>query len=347
MPSDVKNEILKKLAQAAVKKGVEMSPYIIAEMLYKKIFDHRTFSDPIKRFEDEDFPLLMKEQVKIPSDKNLLTGYFYNYKNYRSDKLVIFAHGYGNGHHRYLEIIDYLASEGFYVFAYDATSFDESEGEGILGFPQGAIDLSHVIKYIKDNRHYKEEDIVLIGHSWGAYSIGTVINDYPHISKVVSFAGFNNGVDLLHEHGYEWAGEKIDDQLPIMRSYEKRKFGKYAEYTVVKGIEISTTKYFFIHSEDDDVVPINIGLRLYEKGNKSNPRTKFKVVKGRGHICYNTVEGNKYFASLKKEYEKYNKEKELSFEDKKHLLNLIVDKEKYLHMLDYDLFKEVIEFIKK
>ena len=113
-------------------------------------------------------------------------------------------------------------------------------------------------------------------------------------------------------------------------------------------IKKSTTEYFFIHSEDDETVPIEIGLKLYQKENKGNPRVKFKKFKDRTHICYNTVEGNEYFDSLKAEYNKYVKEKEdATWEDKKHLLDLIVDKDKYLNMLNYPLMDEAIEFIKK
>ena len=141
MQSDVKKDILKRLAQGAIKKGLEMSPYIFIEMLYGKVFGRRTISEPIKRFEDEDFPLLRKEPAKFKSLDNLLQGYFYHYEKYNSKKIVIFAHGFGNGHHRYLDVINYISKNGFKVFSYDATSFDESEGEGIKGFPQGVVDV--------------------------------------------------------------------------------------------------------------------------------------------------------------------------------------------------------------
>ena len=349
MASDVKKDIFKRLAQAAIKTGVEMSPHIIVEVLYNKIFDHKTVSDPIKRFEYDDFPLLIKEKAQFKSGDNLLTGYFYNYKKYRTNKIVIFAHGYGNGHHRYLDIIDFLAKNGFYVFSYDCTSFDESEGEGIKGFPQGVIDLDNAIKYVKKVKKYDDKDIVLVGHSWGAYSVSAVINKYPKISKVVAMAGFNYAIDLVREHGTQWAGQLIDDQVPVMSDYEKRWFGEYAEYTVIKAIKKSTTKFFFIHSEDDETVPIQIGLKLYKKVFKNNKRLKYKIFKNRTHICYNTKEGNDYFNSLKADYEKHIKvrvDRELTYDEKLSLLNLLVDKKKYLNMLDTSLMKEVVSFIK-
>ena len=347
MASDVKRDIFKRLAQSAIKAGLEASPYIFVEMLYSKIFGRKTISDPIKRFEDDDFPELRKESIKFKSGNNLLQGYLYFYKGFNPNKMVIFAHGFGNGHHRYLEMINYIAKNGFQVFSYDATSFDESEGEGIKGFPQGIIDLASAINYIKENRGYKEEDIILVGHSWGAYSSSAVINQFPHISKVVAFAGFNNSIDLLKEHGNQWAGERINDQVPIMEDYERKHFGKYADYKVIDAVKKSTTKFFFIHSEDDETVPITIGLKLYQKELGKNLRVKYKVFQDRTHICYNTVKGNEYFESLKAQYNKYLKDKDdAPWDDKKHLLDLIVDKDKYLNMLNYPLMDEMIKFIK-
>ncbi|WP_370631506.1 serine aminopeptidase domain-containing protein [Peptoniphilus sp. KCTC 25270] len=51
--------------------------------------------------------------------------------------IIIIAHGFGGGgHNSYLDCINYFAQNGYYVFAYDATGNDESEGEGVRGFPQ-------------------------------------------------------------------------------------------------------------------------------------------------------------------------------------------------------------------
>ena len=134
-----------------------------------------------------------------------------------------------------------------------------------------------------------------------------------------------------------------------MEVYEKRHFGEYAKYTVLNAIKNSTTKFFFIHSEDDETVPIKIGLKLYKKKYKESRRIKYKIFKNRTHICYNTVEGNKYFNALKVEYEKHLKpleDKILTFDEKLHLLNLIIDKKKYLNMLDTSLMKEIVSFIR-
>jgi len=44
---------------------------------------------------------------------------------------------------------DYFARNGYYVFAYDATAMDKSEGEGLGGIPQGVIDLDSAISFVE------------------------------------------------------------------------------------------------------------------------------------------------------------------------------------------------------
>ncbi len=49
-----------------------------------------------------------------------------------------------------MDAADYFAKNGNYVFAYDTTAMDKSEGEGLGGVPQGVTDLDHAISYGKD-----------------------------------------------------------------------------------------------------------------------------------------------------------------------------------------------------
>ena len=62
------------------------------------------------------------------------------------------AHGLGGGgHNSYMDCANYFARHGYYVFAYDATGNDESEGEGVGGLPQGVIDLDYAISFVEQS----------------------------------------------------------------------------------------------------------------------------------------------------------------------------------------------------
>ena len=82
--------------------------------------------------------------------------------------MYVIAHGFGGGgHNSYMDVANYFASNGYYVFAYDVTGCDKSEGEGVGGVPQGVIDLDHAISFVEDNNEIPELPIMLFGHSWG------------------------------------------------------------------------------------------------------------------------------------------------------------------------------------
>ena len=335
-----------KIKDALLGEVKKSGPHIMTEVLFQKVFNHHTNSDPISTFSNEDFPLLKAEKAYFKSGKNTLTGYFYSYNNVDKSKITVFAHGYGNGHHRYLDLINYLAKNGIFVFSYDATSFDESEGDGIRGFPQGPIDLSNAIKFVKE-QGYKEEDISLVGHSWGAYSSGAIPIEYPNISKVVMISGFNKSLDLIRANGSQWGGEKFMASFQYVEQYEEKYYPEYCKYTVIDAFNNSKADYLFIHSDDDQTVPISSGLDFFEKEIGHEPRTSYIRLQGMGHgTSYDSKKGKAYYDDLKYRYKEYLKDKEYTREEREHLFNLIVDKDKWTDMLNYALMDSIINFIR-
>lgn len=346
MSSDQKSTT-DKIKDALLDEVKKSSPHIMTEVIFRKVFNHHTYSDPISTFSNDDFPKLQYERVHFRSENNLLTGYFYHIGQPNKSKIVIFVHGFGNGHHRYLDLINYLAANGLYIFSYDATSFDESEGDGIRGFPHGLVDLTNAIRYIK-SLGYEEDEISLVGHSWGAYSSGAITIDFPNISKVVMISGFNKSLDLIKYNGSQWGGEKFTSSFSMVEEYEKRYFPTYSQYSVLNSFNHSKTEYLFIHSSDDKTVPISAGLDFFKKEIGNNPRVSYIRLEGMGHgTSYDSVKGKAYYDDLKERYKEYLKDKkDVSREDRQHLFSLMVDKDKWTDMLNYALLDSVINFLR-
>lgn len=343
-----KKTVLINIGKMLTKATMEVAPYALTDVAYKKMFYKRTNSNPLQGFNNDCFPSLIAEKATFTSGKNTLTGYYYHYPKYKDNKIVIFVHGFGNGHHRYLDIINYLASKSFLVFSYDMTSFDESEGQGIFGFPQAIIDLDKAVNFVKKDRKYKDKDIVIMGHSMGGYATGCYLNVNPDISKVVMFSSFNKSSSLIRQHGYEWAGERIDGTIGYIDEYEDFRFGSTASFTVLDGLRNSKAKALIIHSKDDKTVPISVGFDLYKEELKGNRNIEFIKLDGAGHgTVYDSTEGKAYYESLLRQYSKYIKEKKVvTDEDKVNLFNLLVDKDKWTNMLNYPLMDRVVKFIK-
>lgn len=330
------------------KTAMAVFPYALADVAYKKVFYHHTYSNPLQGFLNEDFPELIADKSAFKSNGNTLVGYYYHYQKFDKSKIIIFAHGYGNGHHRYLDIINYLASKGFLVFSYDVTSFDESEGDGIFGFTQGPVDLIQAIEHVKQDKKYKDKNIILMGHSMGGLSVGIATNLYPNISKAILISSFDKSSSLIRQHGYEWAGERIKSNVEYVEEYEEFRFGDISKYTVSEGLQNYKGRALIIHSEDDQTVPIDIGLNYYQKvlGKKDNIEYIKLKDAGHGNVYYSKA-GRVYFDELAKNYWKYLKDKkQQTKEDERNLFNLLVDKSKWLDMLNYPLMDEIIDFIR-
>ena len=185
-----KKEMFKTITKQFVK---EAAPIVIVAEIYKNLFKRRT-RNPLLSFNIDDFRSLERYPYFFYSNnRQRLKGYMYNKKGIHPNKIIIFAHGFGDGgHHNYLDIINYLCEKGFYVFGYDATGNDESQGESINGFPQGAIDLDAAIMFVE--REYPKYPISLLGHSWGGMlALEYIINKNPKgLDKLILFSSLSS-----------------------------------------------------------------------------------------------------------------------------------------------------------
>lgn len=161
-------------------------PLSISAFIYEDNFGNRYEKyAPMARNIDE-FEGLNSNRYTFASDKgqNLVGyGYYRELENIRG--VVIIAHGLGGGgHNSYMDVADFLTSNGYVVFAYDATGNDESEGSSVKGLPQGLIDLNYAIQFVKQTSEFEGLPIMLFGHSWGGYSAGSVLNLQPDVKAV-------------------------------------------------------------------------------------------------------------------------------------------------------------------
>ena len=137
--------------------AVLILPKPLAMSVYNDNFDVRFTTYGPFTYDIEDFDGLMRDKYTFESDKGqVLTGYKYYRSNAETKGLVVMAHGFGGGHRSYMNIADYFTSNGYAVFAYDATGNDESGGEAEGGLPQGVIDLDYAL-FSEAGKKYVEE----------------------------------------------------------------------------------------------------------------------------------------------------------------------------------------------
>ena len=316
-------------------------------LIYEQNFNVRYRTASWLSFEPADFENLLVEQCYFPSNHGqMLAGYRYSKPDQEIKGLVVLAHGIGAGHNPYMVLADYFASNGYYVFAYDCTACDNSGGKSVGGLPQGVIDLDYALRYVKTVPEYAGLDVVLFGHSWGAYSCGSVLKYHPDVKAVVMVAGMNRAEDMLDYQGRALIGDFVDLALPFVKGYEGLKFGQYASANAMDGFDASNAGVMILHSRDDMTVPACYGYDIFREGYSESDRFRFVWYENRGHSnVYYTPESVQYRSEMNQAYLSYVEEKnaEHSAQIKEEFFGQFLDIRR-AYELDMELMQEILTF---
>lgn len=323
-------------------------------VIYEKVCNVRytTYEPTMLRL--EDFDGLQRTRWQFPSDKGqMLTGYWYSHSAGEPQRgIVILAHGFGGGGHTsYMDCADWFARHGYYVFAYDATGNDESEGKGVGGLPQGVIDLGYAISFVEESGSFPALPIVLFGHSWGGYSVCAVLADHPEVKAVIECAGFNRTSDMIEAAGQEYVGKLAAVMTPFIKLHERIRFGAYASRTGLDGFAASQAAVLVAHSADDDTVPMECGYDVFWEAYHDDPRFQFLRLEGRGH---NLLTDTDYVDEFNEGFREYRESLDYDYRDKKNVDRFAADKAEYIrqnldrarysHRLNEALFQRFLAF---
>ena len=294
----------------------------------------------------EDYEGLSRIRYDFNSNKGQrLCGYLYSAESEDAKAfdgagkkgIVVTAHGFGGGgHNSYLDFINYFAQNGYLVFAYDATGNDESEGLGkkgvVGGLPQGVIDLDYAISFVENSGNFPKLPIVLFGHSWGGYSVSSVLSYHPEVKAVAEVSGFNSSAGMFEAGGKKYAGIFVKCFLPFYKIYELCKYGKYSTASGVKGFGSTSAKIMIAHSRNDTTVPPEYGYDIYYRKFKNDPRFTFISYEELGHsFILRSQEGIDYINQFNKEFDEYFSGLDYDYKDKKNKERFAKEKAEYLH----------------
>ena len=306
----------------------------------------------------EDFNGLRCTEYTFPSDHGQrLAGYLYS-AGEEQKGVVVIAHGFGGGgHNSYMDAANYFAQHGWYVFAYDATGTDQSEGDGAGGVPQGVIDLEHAISFVEAEDNLCTLPVVLFGHSWGAYSVCSVLTYHPEVKAVIECSGFNRSSDMFESGGKSQAGGFIYTMTPFVKIYERVKYGKYAENTAMDGFAATDAPVMVVHSADDNVIEIGYGYDKYYEKYKDDDRFTFVRFDDKGHNdilidpedTYKdefNAEFDQWLETLDYDY-KAEENKDRFVKEKAEYITKNLDHSRWSKRLDEDLFASFVAFYDK
>lgn len=275
--------------------GGSVGLYALAVSIYDGSFNYRCTTSEDIWLDISQFPNMTRERHTFTSNNGqMLVGYLYEPVDpeVQEKGVIVFAHGLGGGGQTaYMDIFNCLIARGYYVFAYDATGNDESEGDVVGGLPQGFIDMDHAIDYAYTIEEIKELPFVLMGYSWGGLSAGNVLNYHPEVKAVATLAGWNKSMDLIDYRGCQMVGGVAKLLLPFATVHEYLMYGNYAFSTAMKGFANSDCDVFIIHGELDDTIPIEYGYGTYIEKYADDPRFTFKMYPDRDHGLLENSDG--------------------------------------------------------
>ena len=271
-----------------------------------------------KYFTHEDFPGLKKEEYSFTGDRGQkLVGGFYYYGEKRTDVTVIFEHGVGGGHLSYTTEINYLASRGYTVFAYDKTGCMASEGESILSITQAVRDSNCAINSVMSLPEYKDAKLYLVGHSWGSFTVMNVCSINKKVDKIVAISGMYSVRGLIK--GYLKAPLSVF--IPAVERFEEEMNPGFGYLNAVNSIVESGVNALIIHSTDDKVVSFKHNFK-YMQDKIDSDRVQFLAISGKNHNPTYTVDAVKILTDYSANLQRKLKKKELvTTEQKKAFLD--------------------------
>ena len=304
----------------------------------------RREADGIKHYFDRsDFSGLLCDEMSFLGDKGQrLMAYLYYKGEKRTDRLIMFDHGMGNGHASYMPEINVLCAHGYTVFTYDHTGTRASEGEGIGGFSQSLADLDGAVAFVREMPEYKSADISVIGHSWGGFSTMNIPSLHPDIKHAVAISGFISP-------------RAIQDQVlgGLLKLYRKAVFecerqalSDYAHTDARETLKNTKTRVLIIHSRDDTVCRFENHFEKLERAVGDNDSITFMAVDGKKHKPHYTLDALAYEGEFVRKMREKLRKNELSTDEEKASFRALYDWRR-MTAQDMDVWNTIFDFLDK
>lgn len=253
--------------------------------IFVRAFENRMIFYPVKYPSGDWRPLdsgLPAEDVRFASGDGVrLHGWFARAKGREASLTLLWFHGNaGNITHR-TDNMKELIKLGIDVFIFDYRGYGRSEGspseEGLYRDGFAAYD------YLRQGRGIDAESIVLFGRSLGAavaLEVGT--------SRPVR--------GIILESAFTSAGDMARILMPLFPA----RYLLRSRFDNIGKIGTVTVPLLIIHGANDEIVPLELGRKLFEAAPESKT---FYTIPGSGHNDTHIVGRDAYYSVLKKFWE--------------------------------------------
>ena len=270
--------------------------FAIALYIHRKIFYRRYNGNKfIRYFTADDFEGIHADPVAFASDKGqLLHGFIYRSEGVKPIGAAVFSHGFGAGHQAYTTEIVTLARAGLLVLAYDGTGCVASEGKYLGGFDQGAVDLRYALRFAARDERLKAFKRVLVGHSWGGFSVMNSLDTDVAVEGAVALCGFVSSAGVIAQNTMgkcrfaEWACRNY------FKLFNRIRFGKMANFDAIRSLKKTKKPVLLFYGEQDATVRfLGNGARVREAV-RGMENITYVSCPEKGHNVYLTVDAETY-----------------------------------------------------
>lgn len=258
------------------------------------VFNRQDKNPAFKYFKAEDFNLKCEDIDVTYKGENLYSKIYTTKPVEECERVVIFQHGFGAGSSSYMTEIASLASFGYAVVATDAYGCNNSSGKKVGGFYTGTEAVIATYIGVKRDNRLKDKKIVLVGHSWGAYSVCCAANKVK-VDGVVALSGFNAPAQCICDQ-LKMISPTGKLLAPILHPFFFliNAFRSNGNTHAATALKKSGVKALLIHGEKDRTVALKHSVAQNAEGEKV---TKL-ILADKKHNPYNTVAAEEYLAKL-------------------------------------------------
>ena len=158
---------------------------------------------------------------------------------------MLFCHGNGGNMAHRLDSINIFNELGVNCFIFDYRGYGTSQGKPT---EQGTyLDAAAAYKWLTEQKQIRPENIIIFGRSLGG-SIAAQLASQVKARALIVESSFTSYVDI---------GKKFYPYMPV------RLFARYS-YKTIDYIRQVSVPVMIIHSRNDEVIPFEFGLKLYE-----------------------------------------------------------------------------------
>lgn len=248
----------------------------------KIVYDHifARYDEPLAVAPELNQVIQQRQVCQFPSGHNMLTGYYYSAQTPNdTNTLVVLVPGFHAGGDHYLWQIRELMEYGWNIFTFDTTGTFGSQGKSQVGFSQSLLDLYAAMDYLKENQQFGHSQLVLIGHSRGAYAACCVLEQRQDIAAVVSVSGVNSAMEAIMQMSVQTVGPVSYGNYGFLWLYQASLFGAdVLNQNAVQAISNSTVPVLVIHGTEDTQAPTDKCSIISHKSQITSAQDEYLLV---------------------------------------------------------------------